>query len=129
MLLRTVLSDMAAAPGSMLDDARADGRGEQTPHMRGDDAGDSGSDAASELRALERSEPKLEVRVSASSSVSGGALELEATEDNDDSAPISEEGLRRSRLELLREQRLTARAIDARLRLNQEPNCASPPVE
>ena len=67
MLLRTVLSDMAAAPGSMLDDARADGRGEQTPHMRGDDAGDSGSDAASELRALERSEPKLEVRVSASS--------------------------------------------------------------
>ena len=74
MLLRTVLSDMAAAPGCMLDDARADGRGEQTPHMRGDDAGDSGSAAASELRALESSEPKLEVRSSAGKHLQSTAI-------------------------------------------------------
>ena len=51
-------------------------------------------------------------------------------EASDDSALAAEDRRpRRRQLELRREQRPTARETDARLRLNHEPSCMSPPVE
>ena len=58
---------------------------------------------------------------------SGGVCEDEAS---DDSALAAEDRRpRRRQLELRREHRPTARETDARLRLNHEPSCMSPPVE
>ena len=51
--------------------------------------------------------------------------------DSTDDSALADEDRRPSRrqLELRREQRPTARETDARLRLNHEPSCMSPPVE
>lgn len=161
MLLRMALTDMADAPGFMLSNGalrsrRGDaGRGEHTPHTRGEPgvAPGSSEDAASEWRPLVSPELNLEVRSSVSApSVAAAAFsssqkpssdassftpaekeeppELEqAAEEQEDSPSKLEEDLTMSRrLELRRELLRTARATDARLRLNHEPNSVSPPV-
>ena len=132
------------------------GRGVQTPHMvvmggearRGDpsveaaDAGgvDSDVNAARERRGLSR-----EVRCRSSPSVDAEPSQLVEAGDSSfedmgcDESPLGDtddsvfaDDLRSSRkeLRLRREaQRPIVRATDARLRLNHELSCASPPVE
>ena len=149
MLLRMALTDMADAPGFMLSygalrSRRGDaGRGEHTPPTRGEPgvAPCSSEDAASEWRPLVSPELNLEVRssvsapsvaaaaFSSSQKPSSDASSFTPAEEQEDSPSKLEEDLTMSRwLELRRELLRTARATDARLRLNHEPNSVSPPV-
>ena len=162
MLLRTALTDMAdPSPGSMpsdgvLEPRRGDaGRGEHTPHQRGELGV-----ASSEGRPLVPPELNLEVRsspcscasalppsvafvaCSSSQKPSGDASSFTSAEDEgpsklEEDAEGTAEGPTRLEedllsswpLDLRRELLRRARATEARLRLNHVPNSkVSPPV-